>query len=475
MNIHRSLRTACAILALSALHQPASASTVVLDAVKTGLYASDGVWASPTYTTGITFAYGPETRGLVAFDVSSLPDGAIGSATLSLDNPYAVNEAGGDLELRLYGLSGMNWANYSGNAYLNFANFGSIGSDLTPLWGTAAVAPVSWPGSTVSFALPAEALTALRQAADGLGSFTGDFFAFGLRIVKADAEEPKPLQYVFGGTSAGASVRLSVEVTPVPEPQTWAMLLAGLGLVGWAMRRRNPGGVRRARPQPRMRQLLAFLAVLGLALAGGAQAAVSSQSFVQTLKLGDNLPEGQDVASFAVDRFDATLGILTGVSFRLAADFSGGATFYHPTLSLSFGYTPRHTLAAEANGLADPPELGLDHTLPAQSHTDTTPWGGSYWKPTAQAHDERTVAVPPGGLAQYVGDTPFELTVTIEDRSLYTASNPLAYINDKYVISDLTLTVDYSYTPAVPEPQAWAMLLAGLGLNGLAARRRRAA
>jgi hypothetical protein len=29
-----------------------------------------------------------------------------------------------------------------------------------------------------------------------------------------------------------------VRTPPVPEPETWAVLLAGLGLVGWAGRRR---------------------------------------------------------------------------------------------------------------------------------------------------------------------------------------------------------------------------------------------
>ena len=30
-----------------------------------------------------------------------------------------------------------------------------------------------------------------------------------------------------------------VTVTPVPEPSQWAMMLAGLGLVGWMVRRNN--------------------------------------------------------------------------------------------------------------------------------------------------------------------------------------------------------------------------------------------
>ncbi len=473
MNAHRICCCVGAVLGLAAMHLPVSAATVELSAVKTGLYTSDGVWATPSYTTGVANAYGPETRGLVAFDVSGLPDGTISSATLSLQNPYAVNEAGGNLELRLFGLPGMNWSNYTGNTFLNLSNFDFIGGGLSPIWGTVFVPPVSWPGSIVGFDLPAHALTALRQAADGTGPYAGDFFAFGLRIAKADAEEPKPLQYVFGGTAGGGSARLAVDVTPVPETQTW-VLIAGLGLLAWAARRWGIHGRVTATAWPCLRRPLSILAALCLAVTGSVQAAVLSQSFSQTLKLGDNLPEGLDVATLAVDRFDPALGSLTGVSFRLASDFSGGATFYHPTLSLTFGYTPRHYLAVEVSGLDSPPELTLDHTLPAQQYVDTTPWGGSYWQPTSQEHYEQTVVVPLGELAQYAGGSPFDLTVTIEDRSLYTASHPLAYINDKYVISDFVLTVDYAYTPVVPEPQSFAMLLAGSVFAARTTRRRRA-
>jgi hypothetical protein len=39
---------------------------------------------------------------------------------------------------------------------------------------------------------------------------------------------------------AGGEIRGQfTEVTPVPEPETYALMLAGLGLVGWAARRRT--------------------------------------------------------------------------------------------------------------------------------------------------------------------------------------------------------------------------------------------
>jgi len=39
----------------------------------------------------------------------------------------------------------------------------------------------------------------------------------------------------------GGGYQLFSEVTPVPEPETYAMLLAGLGLVGFMVRRRKTG------------------------------------------------------------------------------------------------------------------------------------------------------------------------------------------------------------------------------------------
>ncbi len=53
-----------------------------------------------------------------------------------------------------------------------------------------------------------------------------------------------PTSYVFGFESDGhsmslAQVAVDIAAAPVPEPETYALLLAGLGLVGWQVRRRN--------------------------------------------------------------------------------------------------------------------------------------------------------------------------------------------------------------------------------------------
>ncbi len=48
---------------------------------------------------------------------------------------------------------------------------------------------------------------------------------------------PATLNWAFGGLAAGDV--LAITVTPVPEPGTWGLMAAGLGLVGWLARRRG--------------------------------------------------------------------------------------------------------------------------------------------------------------------------------------------------------------------------------------------
>jgi hypothetical protein len=71
------------------------------------------------------------------------------------------------------------------------------------------------------------------QLAAVLGGLTG------IRIV-TDARQG-PLVAGGGGEWVGID---NVQVTPVPEPHEWAMMLAGLGVVAWAARRARRGEAR---------------------------------------------------------------------------------------------------------------------------------------------------------------------------------------------------------------------------------------
>lgn len=201
----------------------------------------------------------------------------------------------------------------------------------------------------------------------------------------------------------------------------------------------------------RLRRTAAFF-LYGLLLAS-LHADQLLQTFNGTLKVGDNVPGGLDQVTLNVIEFDPGLGTLTEVRFELTSALSSGVTFYHPTQNgLTFTYTPRNYVGSEFPTLASPPALLVDHTLPTQTYTDSTPWGGSLWQPTAS--DATTATFTTAVLAelpQYTGTGSFPVVLTLEDRCVYTASNPLAYVNDKYLYSAFTLNVRYTYVP-VPEP-----------------------
>lgn len=199
------------------------------------------------------------------------------------------------------------------------------------------------------------------------------------------------------------------------------------------------------------------------------QAATIYQTFTGNLQTGDSVPGGLDQVSLNISRFDPSLGTLTAVQFDLTSNFRSGVTFYHATANgLTFTYTPRNYLGVEFFGFSEvPPPVLVDHTLPTQNYTDTTPWGGSLWQPTASDTATSTQTVNnPADLPAYVGMTFFQATLTIEDRCLYVSSDPLAYVNDKHLSSDFTFTVRYDYLP-VPEPTAgWTVEAAACLLAG---------
>jgi hypothetical protein len=117
---------------------------------------------------------------------------------------------------------------YSTNG-TTFTNFGSIYSVFAnaapnPLWGSATVQPLY----NLSFDL--SSITALNNQATA-------FF----RLVDASTVAANGGAVGTGGTDRvdNFTVTATAAVAAVPEPETYAMLLAGFGLLGFAARRRN--------------------------------------------------------------------------------------------------------------------------------------------------------------------------------------------------------------------------------------------
>ncbi len=74
---------------------------------------------------------------------------------------------------------------------------------------------------------------------NSVGSFAFDSSSVGMDFGKLG---PGNYYYEITGTvlgSKGGSYTLDSYISPVPEPETYAMLLAGLGMIGFSMRRRR--------------------------------------------------------------------------------------------------------------------------------------------------------------------------------------------------------------------------------------------
>jgi len=104
---------------------------------------------------------------------------------------------------------------------------------------------ISLPGGSVT-------LSALRDV--DASRLPGEPLAGGMLTVSAGgsinvagAESVRPVEPIRVGAGGSLQISSGGVITlqaPVPEPESWAMLLAGLGLVGWAVARRNRNGER---------------------------------------------------------------------------------------------------------------------------------------------------------------------------------------------------------------------------------------
>ncbi len=119
---------------------------------------------------------------------------------------------------------------------------GSATTTLSHSWSIGQGEPTAQLGSQVIRDLHGEQQLSLTAGVPYAGDFS-------LLLNSSLAQEVQPGQEGFsnGGvvwhqsfaSIALRDVVLTVQVSPVPEPATYAMLLAGLGVAGWAARRRR--------------------------------------------------------------------------------------------------------------------------------------------------------------------------------------------------------------------------------------------
>ena len=199
---------------------------LLLAAAGAALVASTPAMAAQVFFAD--FENVPGAPGAGGYTIVTTADGFTGSNGIELQNNVAGSPApnGGNVfvELDTSGNTDMSRAIGAGSYVLSFlySPRPGVGADSNGL-------SVQVGGSEI-FA-----------AALAGGSNT----AFQTYTVNFTAAAPTTLSFVGTGTSDGVGAYVdNISLTSVPEPATWALMIAGFGLVGGAMRRRAAAGVR---------------------------------------------------------------------------------------------------------------------------------------------------------------------------------------------------------------------------------------
>lgn len=220
--------------------------------------------------------------------------------------------------------------------------------------------------------------------------------------------------------------------------------------------------------------------VMAAALAGmsfGAQAAV--QTIVVDAGKLTNI-ESLLNPSFGIDKFDSTLGALTSVRIDLSTAFSGdlkvenlGGRAATPQFtfneSVKVSSATLGTLITGGNSYSQTLSLArYDGTRDYQGASGVTQKFGVLNSADSISYTDAATLAAFTGAGKLNLDVLGATSVTVLGSGNFGRSVPTNL--------DVGVTVTYEYTAApVPEPETYAMLLAGLGLVGAIARRRKSA
>ena len=184
--------------------------------------------------------------GAQATPISNSPSGLTGTFTTEDFDTWDLGSSSGvsspdlSFDSGQFAVSGLVYPNLSGNSIINEAEWISTFSFLGPVSG-AAFNFVSTGGETIfkAFlgAVEVEQFTALT------GIENDNFYGFqdiSFDRIHIDTTRTENVSYVLDNLQVASSFDGS-PVTQVPEPESYAMFMAGLALMGFIARRRKNG------------------------------------------------------------------------------------------------------------------------------------------------------------------------------------------------------------------------------------------
>ena len=214
---------------------------------------------APAQATRYTFEYTAKVSNIAetadAFGIGERV--AVQSTTLS-GAPIAVNDIvkgvlSYDSDMPNYGVNdswGMSQMSYNASGVKLTANFEPSNFGFTPnsyIWALQSTSP----NGPDSFSIGAYRYAAGGASQEVLSlTFTDDTHTkLDVSVVPGSVltslATPDGLRYQFGGSAGRAYINSELTslrfIAPVPEPETYAMLMAGLALIGWRGRRAGKG------------------------------------------------------------------------------------------------------------------------------------------------------------------------------------------------------------------------------------------